>query len=222
MFTLQNFYTSDKWRGLVDRLKMERLNSAGDLICEHCGQPIVLKYDCIGHHVVELTDENVNDFTVSLNPENVKLIHFRCHNEIHQRFGAASAVRRVYLVYGAPCSGKSTWVRENANADDLILDIDQLWEAVCTSDRLHKPPRLKENVFGLRDLLIDQIKVRAGKWRNAFVIGTYPLRSERDRLCGLLGAEPVFIDTDEETCLSRAPSDAWRGFVSGWFESFIA
>lgn len=221
MFTLQNFYQSDEWRRLVTILRTERENADGLLICEHCGQPIVRKYDCIGHHVVELTDDNVNDFSVSLNPDNVKLIHFRCHNEIHQRFGA-SAMRRVYLVYGSPCAGKTTWVRENANRDDLILDIDRLWEAVCISDRYHKPPRLTQNVFGLRDCLIDQIKVRAGKWRNAFVIGTYPLRSERDRLCALLGAEPVFIDTPQDVCLSRATTDAWRGYVRGWFESFIA
>ena len=220
MFTLQNFYQSYKWRCLVDQLKIERLNADGDLICEHCGKPIVRKYDCIGHHIVELTDDNVNDFSVSLNPDNVKLIHFRCHNEIHQRFG--SFVRRVYLVYGSPCAGKTTWVSENANRDDLILDIDRLWEAVSLSDRYHKPPRLNAVVFGLRDYLIDQIRVRAGKWRNAFIVGTYPLRSDRDRLCDLLGAEPIFIDTDEATCLSRAPSDAWRGYVSGWFESYIA
>ena len=220
MYTLNNFYQSDVWCRLVALLRQERTNAEGVLLCEHCGQPIVKKYDCIGHHVIELTDDNVNDFSISLNPGNVKLIHFRCHNEIHQRFGARSNIRRVFLVYGSPCAGKSTWVRENANIDDLILDIDKLWEAVCTSDRYHKPPRLRENVFGLRDFLIDQIRVRAGKWRNAFIIGTYPLRSDRDRLCQLLGAEPVFIDADMDLCLSRAVNDAWRGYVRDWFDVF--
>lgn len=221
MFTLSNFYQSDDWCRLVSLLRQERTTADGLLICEHCGQPIVRKYDCIGHHVVELTDDNVNDFSVSLNPANVKLIHFRCHNEIHQRFGSAY-IRRVYLVYGSPCAGKTTWVRENANHDDLILDIDLLWEAVCTSDRYHKPNRLKENVFGLRDFLIDQIRVRAGRWRNAFIVGTYPLRSERDRLCDLLGAEPVFIDTPEAECMARATTDAWRGYVRDWFDTYVA
>ena len=220
MFTLSNFYQSDEWRGLVGLLRQERVNADGFLICEHCGQPIVKKYDCIGHHRIELTDENVNDYAVSLNPENVALIHFRCHNEIHRRFGPSS-MRRVFLVYGAPCAGKTTWVRENAERDDLILDIDRLWEAVCLSDRYHKPPRLKENVFGLRDCMIDQIRVRAGKWRSAFVIGGYPLRSERDRMCGLMGAEPVFVDTPREVCFERARDDAWRGYVEEWFASYV-
>ena len=151
MFTLSNFYQSDEWRGLVARLKIERVNADGLLLCEHCGQPIVRKYDCIGHHKTELTDENVNDYVVSLNPANVALIHFRCHNEIHRRFGSP-VMRRVFLVYGAPGAGKTTWVRENAERDDLILDIDRLWEAVCLSDRYHKPPRFifpqSESLYG--------------------------------------------------------------------------
>ena len=220
MFTLGNFYQSDEWRGLVGLLRQERVNEDGFLLCEHCGQPIVKKYDCIGHHRIELTDENVNDYAVSLNPENVMLIHFRCHNEIHRRFGS-SALRRVYLVYGPPCAGKTTWAKENAERDDLILDMDRLWEAVCFSDRLHKPPRLKQNVFGLRDCLIDQIRVRAGHWRSAFVIGGYPLRTERARMCGLIGAEPVFVDVPRETCLARAETDAWRTYVEDWFSAYV-
>ena len=222
MATLKNFYQSDAWRGLVDQLRLERVGADGILRCEHCGEPIVKKYDCIGHHVIELTDDNVNDALVALNPENVRLIHFRCHNEIHRRFGAGSSMRRVWLVYGSPCAGKTTWVRDNAAADDLILDIDRIWEAVCFSDRAHKPPRLRENVFGLRDCLLDQIRVRAGKWRSAFVIGTYPLRTERDRLCDLLGAEAILIDTPREICMQRAQDDAWRGYVREWWESYIA
>lgn len=222
MVTLRTFYQSDAWCSLVARLRLERTGADGLLLCEHCGRPITRKYDCIGHHVIELTDDNVNDATVALNPDNVKLIHFRCHNAIHQRFGASASMRRVYLVYGPPCAGKTTWVRENANADDLILDIDKLWEAVCTSDRRHKPPRLRENVFGLRDCMIDMIRVRAGKWRNAFVVGTYPLRTDRDRMTGLLGAEPVFIDTPLDVCMARAEDDAWRGYVREWFDTYIA
>lgn len=219
MGSLGTFYNSREWRGLVDILRQERTGADGILRCEECGEPIVRRYDCIGHHVIELTEENVNDAMIALNPENIRLIHFRCHNAIHRRF--VTYVRRVFLVYGAPCSGKTTWVREVAEADDLILDIDRLWEAVCVSDRYHKPARIRENVFGLRDCLIDQIRVRAGKWRSAYVIGGYPLRSERDRMCGLLGAEAVYIDTDEATCIARAETDEWRGFVRDWFAEYV-
>ena len=219
MFTLDTFYKTKQWAGLVEQLKIQRINEHGELICEHCGKPISKKYDCIGHHEIELTEENVNDYAVSLNPDNIRLIHFRCHNLIHQRF--EGFYQKVYLVYGSPCAGKSSWVHEVANPDDLILDIDSIWECISASNKYNKPARLKSNVFGVRDCLLDQIRTRTGMWRNAYVIGGYPLRSDRDRLCGLLRAEPIFIDESKEVCLSRAMNDEWREFVEDWFDSFI-
>lgn len=218
MFSLDTFYKSKEWERLVSSLKMERLNADGELICEYCGKPISKKYDCIGHHEIELTEENVNDFSISLNPKNIKLIHFSCHNRIHQRF--EGFYQSVYLVYGSPCSGKSTWVHEVANDDDLILDIDSIWECVCKADRFSKPKRLKANVFGIRDCILDQIRTRTGKWRNAYVIGGYPLSSDRDRLCNLLRAKPIFIEESKETCLSRAQTEEWRDFIEDWFDSY--
>ena len=220
MTKLEKFYKSKGWLSLVETLRIERINSDGDLICAHCGKPIVKKYDCIGHHKIELTEDNVDDYTISLNGSNVDLIHFRCHNEIHQRFGGFK--QRVFIVYGSPCAGKTTWVKHNAMPDDLILDLDSIWEAVSLADRYHKPKRLRANVFGIRDAVIDQIRTRTGLWRNAFVIGTYPLRTDRDRLCDLLRAEPVFIETDEDTCLERARTDEWKHLVREWFETFTA
>ena len=220
IYTLDNFYTSKKWRNFVNALRLERLDDNGQLICEHCGKPIIKAYDCIGHHTIELTDENVNDYTISLNPENVELIHHKCHNIIHQRFEGFK--RRVYLVYGSPCSGKSTYVNTVANTDDLILDVDKIWECLSIADKYHKPNRIKSNVFGVRDCIIDQIRTRTGNWRNAYVIGGYPLKSDRDRLCDLLNALPIFIDEPKEICLSRAVNEDWKEYIEDWFEEFVS
>lgn len=220
IFTLENFYTSKKWRNFVNALRLERLDDNGQLICEHCGKPIIKAYDCIGHHTIELTDENINDYTISLNPENVELIHHKCHNIIHQRFEGFK--RRVYLVYGSPCSGKSTYVNTVANTDDLILDVDKIWECLSTADKYHKPNRIKANVFGVRDCIIDQIRTRTGNWRNAYIIGGYPLKSDRDRLCDMLNAMPIFIDEPKEICLSRAVNEDWKEYIEDWFEEFVS
>lgn len=218
MMTLDNFYRSKEWERLRAQLQLERINSDGDLICARCGKPITKAYDCIAHHRIELTDDNVNDFEISLNPENIDLIHFRCHNEIHERYGGSR--RRVFLVYGPPCAGKTSWVRKVARPDDLILDMDSIWEAVCISDREHKPNRLKANVFGIRDCIIEQIKIRTGNWRSAYVIGGYALASDRRRMVDLLGAEEVFIDTPIEECLARAGSEQWKTYIHDWFDAF--
>lgn len=219
MFTLSNFYKSKEWEDLLEQLKLERVNDCGEILCEHCHKPIYKKYDCIGHHKIELTEGNVNNYEISLNKDNIMLIHFRCHNQIHERFGY-ELPSKVYIVYGSPCSGKSTWVYDNATKDDLILDLDKIWEAVSVCDKLHKPNRLKANVFGIRDTLLDQIRTRTGQWKKAFVIGGYPLRMDRERMADKLGAELVFIDTDKDTCLSRAANDDWKKFIEEWFDMY--
>lgn len=216
---LNSFYQSTKWTRLIEQLKIERTDNDGNLICEYCGKPIVRKYDCIGHHKIELTDDNVNDYSISLNPDNIMLIHFRCHNKIHERFEGFR--QNVYIVYGSPCAGKEEWVDDVANDDDLILNIDRIWESICNSDRLHKPNRLKRNVFGIRDAVIDQIRTRTGMWRNAYVIGGYPLKTDRDRLCDLLNASTIFIDTSKEECLARAKNDQQKEYIEDWFDSFV-
>lgn len=219
MVTLNNFYRSKKWERLIEVIKLERVNEDGEVICEHCGRAITKKYDCIGHHVIELDESNVNDPEIALNPENIKLVHFKCHNDIHQRFSGYK--KQVWLVYGAPCSGKSTWVHMNANSDDLIVDVDRIWQCLCLSDIDYiKPKRLRTNVFAIRDELIEQVKMRKGLWRNAFIVGGYPLASDRDRLCELLGAKKIFVDENKDICITRARSQKKREYIEQWFDEF--
>ena len=219
IYTLKTFYKSTEWTNLLEIIKLERINSNNELICEYCNKPIILKYDCIGHHKIELTESNVNNYNISLNPDNIMLVHFRCHNQIHKRFGYEPH-KRIYIVYGSPCSGKSTWVNSVATDEDIIVDIDKLWEAVSICDKFHKPNRLKANVFGLQDVLLDQIRTRTGKWFNAYIVGTYPLKMDRLRLAQRLNAELIYIECDKETCLSRAKTKEWKDFIIKWFENF--
>lgn len=207
----------------------ERTNEDGFIICEKCGKPILKPYDCIAHHKIALTDDNVNDFNVSLNPEHIALIHFRCHNKEHRR--GSGFYQRVFLVYGSPCSGKTSWVDDNAFGDDLIVDVDRLWDAVCNDGRYKKingksqrPHRLKANVFGIRDCLFEQIRQRKGMWRDAYIIGGYPLRSDRDRICNELRAEPIYIEATLDECLKRAETERpaeWKDFIRDWFDAYV-
>ena len=84
---LSRFYKSPEWEGLIKLLKIERVGNDGLLRCEHCGEPITRAYDCIAHHIKQLTPDNVDDYSISLNPDNIMLVHHKCHNAIHARFG---------------------------------------------------------------------------------------------------------------------------------------
>lgn len=227
-YTLSTFYKSGEWEGLLQVLKLERVNDRGEIICAHCGKPITKAYDCIGHHTIYLTEANVNDRSISLNPDLIQLVHHRCHNKIHDKFGYK--VRQVFVVYGPPLSGKTSYVDSVREDGDLIVDVDSLWESVSGCRRYVKPGRLTDIVVGrngLRDCLIDMVKMRRGKWNNAYVIGGYPFAAERERLLTNLGAREVFIDTPKKECVERLlccedarDKNEWMKYINDWFEKY--
>lgn len=215
--SLFSFYRSQEWKSLCEQLMLERLNENGDIICTHCGKPITRAYDCIRHHKTPLTESNVNDFAISLNPENIDLVHHKCHNEIHNRFGAYT--RHIYIVYGSPCAGKSTFVNSNALKDDLIIDIDRIYECINNS----RSNRLYGNVMEIYRQLIDMVKTRNGRWVNAWVVRGFPLKMDRERLANEIGAELIFIDTPQDACELRAyerGGDTYVEYVKEWFDKY--
>ena len=228
--TLSAFYNSDEWRKLRAGLIATRTNADGILYCEHSGTPLINSYDIVAHHIKPLTMQNVNDYSVSLNPSNIMLVSHKAHNEIHARFGHCTQ-RKVYYVYGAPCSGKTTYVNSIKGNSDLVVDLDNIWQCITGGARYEKPNALKTIAFMLRDCLYDGIKTRAGKWERAYIISGGAVKSIREREIAAFGAEPIFINTDKETCLKRLATDEnrtqtqrneWARYIDKWFNEYQA
>lgn len=221
---LFEFYRSKEWEDFRKVVIAERIRDDGFVYDEYTNKPIVKAYDIILHHKIELTEENVHDYNVSLNPENIMVVSHKSHNIIHNKLGYA--VRGVFLVYGAPLAGKRTWVNDNMNEGDLVVDIDSLWQAVSGCPRYVKPNRLKAVVFKQRDSLLEAVKYRLGKWNNAYIIGGYPMQSERERLCRELGAKEIFIECSIDDCLQRLANDEERKdldyatYIADWFSKY--
>lgn len=237
MINRKQFYKSKQWEDFRKIIIEERTQPDGFIYCEHCGKPILKKYDLIIHHKQELDDLNVNDVNVSLNSENVQCIHFKCHNEIHERFGfnktssgGYNVQKHVYIVYGSPCSGKTTWVKNNATANDLVVDMDSIWQMISVNDRYTKPSPLRSTAFQIRDAMYDLIKYRNGKWHNAFIIVGGALKGDRDRLVQRVGCDDlIFIETDEVECKKRLKhrddmteeqKEEWSRYIDNWFETY--
>lgn len=223
--TPHELYTSSEFRQLRQQLMIERVDPEGQIICSHCHKPIIKDYECIAHHVKEVTVNNLNDAAITLNPDNIQLVHHHCHNAIHDRFGYA--YKRVYLVWGAPCSGKSSFVMKNKGRNDLLIDIDLLWQAITGGSKYDKPDALKTQAFALRDCLLDSVKTRAGKWATAYYVTTEPRKAARDRMCAKLGAEPIYIPCTKAEALERLARDPervgyeqqWTEYINNFFES---
>lgn len=216
--SLQSFYRSKEWEEFRKSFLAERLARDGEIIDEVTKKPIVNKYDVILHHKTHLNETNVFDYNISLNPDNIMVVSHRTHNNIHNRFG--SYTRHIYIVYGSPCSGKSSYVDSVALKDDLIIDIDRLYNAINNG----RSNRLYSNVMNIYRQLIDVVKTRNGQWINAYIVRGFPLRGERERLAKELNAELIFIDTDKQTCLDRSKKkdQDYYKFVDDWFEKYQA
>ena len=217
-----NFYASKIWRDFRAGLIAER-----GPVCERCGKIVADESKLIGHHKIELTPENVHDYTISLNPELVELICDSCHNKEHMRFGHEKR-KSVYIVYGCPLSGKTTFVRQHKGRGDIVIDMDQLYKAITFLNDYDKPDRLLNNIKRVRNDLIDQIKVRYGKWQDAYIVGGYADKYKRNKLAEELGAELIYMECSREEAMARLHVDEDRKYmkreymeyIDRWFERY--
>ncbi len=219
----KSFYNSKAWRQLRERLIVEN-----NFLCADCGESYLKdSTQLVGHHIKELTPQNINDTNISLNPANIKIICRKCHDKAHERFSFDSG-QKVYIVYGSPCSGKSTYVNQMARRNDLIVDLDAIFSAISLCPYHEHPDNLKRVAFAVRDTLIEQIRLRVGFWKNAFIIGGYPRKLQREQLAQKLGAELIYIETTREQAKATATATRgifaaqWQGFIDEWFNAFEA
>ena len=211
-------YQSKAWHDLRQALILQR-----GLRCEECGKLVTNPSKLIGDHVQELTPENVHNPLVALNPNNVRLICADCHNKKHKRFGYNS--KDVYIIYGPPCSGKTLLVNQMHQRGDIIVDMDVLYQAISGCSLYDKPDNIKAAVFRARDALLDVVKTRYGQWCNAFIVGGYPHKAQREALARKLGAHLVYCEATREECLARAAErgvheNDWKRFILKYFEEF--
>lgn len=238
-----SFYKSKEWSLCKLDVLDKRTKEDGMVYCEYCGKPIMKVFDPLAgkktdekapnrnamvfHHTVELTDENYMDYNISLNPELIKILHWKCHNKVHNRFQGGNPQKKVYIVHGSPLSGKTTWVKENAEVGDLIYDFDDIYQVLSGQPRYVRPNSIKPIVFAVRDTILEQVKMRSGQWENAWIIMTEPLWTQRKRVADQLNAEQIHIDTTKEICLERLYSnpngrdiDTWTKAIMDYFDKF--
>lgn len=220
---LQRFYASKRWRDLRTALVVERHG-----VCDRCGKDFSDDTSkLIAHHKEHLTDETLKDPAVAVDPQNIEIVCQKCHAHYHAERGATKK-KQVFIVYGSPFSGKSTYVRENMEAGDLVVDLDAIYSAISFQPLYQHPDPLQKNAFAVRDFLYDQIRIRAGNWSTAWVIAGLPRRGDRERLAARLGASLVLVESTQEECVRRCINSEdgrgmeWENYIRDWFKDFIA
>lgn len=75
------FYNSAAWIKTACMIREQHFH-----LCQICGQPAREI-----HHIKFLTPDNIGDTSIALNPDNLVLVCYDCHNYIHQRGGNTDA-----------------------------------------------------------------------------------------------------------------------------------
>lgn len=74
---LKFFYNSKAWLQLSDHIRKSHFH-----ICSDCGSQNAKEV----HHIIPVTESNVHDPEITLNPDNLVLLCNECHNKRHNRF----------------------------------------------------------------------------------------------------------------------------------------
>ncbi|MDD3122650.1 MAG: AAA family ATPase [Candidatus Izemoplasmatales bacterium] len=193
------------------------------------------------HHKIFLRPSNINDPFITLNPDNLITLCRNCHMDIHRKkkkrrntLNIKSGVffnergdmmkSKVYIVYGSPGSGKTTYVKEHKEYGDLVIDFDLIKQSISMESKTEAPDNLLEYAKGIRDYLYTMIEQRNIQSKNVWVIAGLPKKEQRRRLASRLDAELIFIDTDLQTCIEHIMNDSERKdkekqvqLIDNWF-----
>lgn len=128
----------------------------------------------------------------------------------------------IYLVYGSPCSGKSTYIKEHIQSGDIVCDVDRLYSAISFNEEHQTELYAQEVASMLYANLLDIVRERKGNWKNAFVVSLAntkeKLKAEMERINA---DECIFIDTPYEVCMERAKERPFyfQFLIQEWFET---
>jgi predicted kinase len=134
---------------------------------------------------------------------------------------------KVFIVWGSPASGKTTYVRNNMSLGDLVVDLDNIKQAISMADKTSASDHLLPVALQLRELLYQLIEQRNIECDNVWIVAGLPQKEEREQLRVRLDAELIFIDTSKEECINRAMNDKERKdkniqmqIIEKWFKKY--
>ena len=128
------------------------------------------------------------------------------------------------LVYGCPCSGKSTYVREHMSDKDILYAGDEITAAITTK-KLHTTDHHAAGWFivNLRERFVED----AAKYDSIEKLW-FQCHWPTDRVREILkdcDVEEVFIHATKEECYehlaaddTRPDKDEWKAVIDAWFE----
>lgn len=134
--------------------------------------------------------------------------------------------KRVFVIYGPPGAGKSTFVENNAKKGALILDFDKLVSSITNIPTHRKPEHLLKFAWEARDAILNQLD-KTEDPITAWIIDSGFKRSKIDEYIARYGAKVFVLETPELVCIQRVDADLnrdmstdWQGLIRLWWSTY--
>lgn len=136
---------------------------------------------------------------------------------------------RVVVVWGSPASGKTSYVKQHMKQDDMVVDLDNIKQAISLQGKSASMSNLMPVALNIRahiyDLIANREVIEAD---TVWVVAGLPKQSDRDYIKAKLRPnEMKHIDSDIEACIAHAMEDRERidketqlKIIYKWFEEY--
>lgn len=133
----------------------------------------------------------------------------------------------VYIIWGAPASGKTTHVINNKKDGDLVVDLDLIKQSISMQLKTQADDSLLDIAINIRDYLYYVIENEQTDCKNIWVVAGLPKRRDREELRDRLGATLIHKNTSKDECIRRAILDEERldkdiqmQIIDRWFDIY--
>lgn len=132
-------------------------------------------------------------------------------------------IATLKIVYGAPCSGKSTYVTDNITDKDIKFDFDEILAAISNSSLHDNREELIDYGTEIRGLLIEKA-ANDSNIDTAYII-TCKITDKLLEQLGEIEAEYILIEKSKEEIFEQLENDDtredkehWKALINEWFE----
>ena len=116
--------------------------------------------------------------------------------------------KEIYIICGAPGSGKSTYVKEKAKQNDLIIDLDNILMQFTNEPIYTSAERYIKLAICKRNEILNSLNYYTNT--TIWFIVSAPTREERKHWKEQLGGTIIILDTPKEECYKRLENDVRR------------